>query len=133
MEIWRGNIRKSDIQIEDTWRGDIWRGDTRKSNIRREKTWRRDRLRRDPQKRNIWRADIRRREKRKGNKYTGKRNTNRGNREMIYKRRGDIWERETWKKNYKEEAYRKEKVVQIIRRRDKFGKNRNTKRRLHRK
>lgn len=65
--------------------------------------------------------------------YMGKRDTERGNTEWRYKRRGDTRERETWIGKYKEETYGKERAIQNIRRRDKYGKKTNTKRRLHRK
>ena len=66
-------------------------------------------------------------------RYTGKGNTKRGNIERGYKRRGDKREMEIQKRKYQEETYGKERAIQNIRRRDKYRKNTNTKRRLHRK
>lgn len=66
-------------------------------------------------------------------RYTEKGNTKRGNIERGYKRRGDKREMESWNRKYKEETYGKERAIQNIRRRDKYGNNTNTKMRLHRK
>lgn len=62
-------------------------------------------------------------------RYTEKENTKRRNIEKGYKWRRDKCEIEIFKKKYKKETYAKEKAIQNLRKRDKYGKNTNTKRR----